>query len=54
MLSAERNVAKKLNIKPCALRNKRLQGAIGFVKIRGRYFIQKNKSKNTSARKPRV
>lgn len=38
MLSAERNVAKKLNIKPCTLRNERLQGAISFVKIRSRYF----------------
>jgi hypothetical protein len=38
MLSAERDVAKKLNIKPCTLRNERLQGAISFVKIRTRYF----------------
>jgi hypothetical protein len=38
MLSAERDVAKKLNIKPCTLRNERLQGAISFVKIRRRYF----------------
>jgi len=38
MLSAEREVAKKLNIKPCTLRNERLQGAISFVKIRSRYF----------------
>jgi len=38
MLSTERDVAKKLNIKPCTLRNERLQGAISFVKIRSRYF----------------
>jgi len=38
MLTAERDVAKKLNIKPCTLRNERLQGAISFVKIRSRYF----------------
>jgi hypothetical protein len=38
MLSTERDVAKKLNLKPCTLRNERLQGAISFVKIRSRYF----------------
>jgi hypothetical protein len=38
MLTAERDVAKKLNIKPCTLRNERLQGAISFIKIRSRYF----------------
>jgi hypothetical protein len=38
MHSAERDVAKKLNIKLCTLKNERLQGAISFVKIRKRYF----------------
>lgn len=38
MLSSERQVAEKLHIKPCTLRNERLQGAISFVKIRARYY----------------
>jgi hypothetical protein len=38
MLSAERDVAKKFNIKPCTLGNERLQGTISFAKIRSRYF----------------
>jgi hypothetical protein len=38
MLISEREVAKKLNIKPCMLRTERLRGAIGFIKIGSRYF----------------
>ena len=38
MLSSERQVAERLRIKPCTLRNERLQGAISFVKIRCRYY----------------
>jgi len=61
MLTAERDVAKKLNIKPCTLRNERLQGAISFVKIRSRYFyteeqveeyIRSKTSRQTVPRQP--
>ena len=38
MLFTERQVAEKLHIKPCTIRNERLQGAISYIKIRSRYF----------------
>jgi hypothetical protein len=38
MLFTERQVAEKLHIKPCTVRNERLQGAISYIKIRSRYF----------------
>jgi hypothetical protein len=38
MLFTERQVAERLHIKPCTVRNERLQGAISYVKIRSRYY----------------